>query len=88
VLLILVAFAVISLIMPWLVRTLGSRAFYIAGSKNGAALGLTGVGDNDAFVMKIAPKPLDKEDVKLGPAPGQGGARGGARGGRAGRAGN
>jgi hypothetical protein len=60
-----------------------ARAFYIAGTKNGAALGLTPIGDNDAFVMKMAPKPLEKEDVKLGPAP----VRGGARGGRAGRAG-
>src|SRR4030095_9176234 len=28
-----------------------ARAFYIAGSKNGNALGLTGLGDNDAFVL-------------------------------------
>src|SRR5262249_13930487 len=37
------------------------RAFYIVGSKEGNALGLAPVGDNDAFVMKMAPKPLDKE---------------------------
>jgi len=65
-----------------------ARAFYLAGSKNGAALGLTALGDNDAFVMKMAPKPLEKEDVKIDPAPPRGGAAGGARGGRAGRGGN
>jgi len=58
-----------------------ARAFYLAGTKNGAALGLTPVGDNDAFVMKMAPKPLEKEDVKIDRPP----ARGGVRGGRAGR---
>ena len=63
-----------------------ARAFYIAGSKNGGALGLTPIGDNDAFVLKLGTKPLEKEDVKVGPAPGRGGARGGR--GRAGRGGN
>ena len=61
-----------------------ARALYIAGTKNGAALGLAPIGDNDAFVMKMAPKPLEKDEVQPGRAP----ARGGARGGRAGRAGN
>jgi len=56
-----------------------ARAFYVAGTKNGGALGLPALGDNDAFVMKMAPKPLEKEDVKLDRPP--------ARGGRAGRAG-
>ena len=64
------------------------RAFYIVGSKEGNALGLTPVGDNDAFVMKMAPKPLDKEDVKLPAGPARGGARGAGRTGRAGRSGN
>lgn len=36
-LLILAAFAVISLAMPWLVRTLGSRAFYIAAAMSAVA---------------------------------------------------
>ena len=36
------------------------RAFYIVGSKQGNT-----AGDNDAFVMKMAPKQLDKEDAKL-----------------------
>ena len=53
------------------------KAFYIAGTKNGTALGLTSLGDNDVFVMKMAPKPLDKEDVTVDRPP--------ARGGRAGR---
>jgi beta-propeller repeat-containing protein len=65
-----------------------ARAFYIAGTKNGAALSLTPIGDNDAFVMKMAPKPLEKEDVKIDRPPARRGAGGGARGGRAGRAGN
>jgi hypothetical protein len=60
-----------------------ARAFYVAGMKNGGALGMTVVGDADAFVLKMAPKPPEKEEVRPGPAP----ARGGARGGRAGRAG-
>lgn len=57
-----------------------ARAFYIAGTKNGGALGLAPVGDNDAFVLKMAPKPPEKEDVQPGPAPRRGGG-----GGRAGR---
>jgi hypothetical protein len=60
------------------------RAFYIVGTKNGAALGLTSLGDNDAFVMKMAPKPLEKEDVKLPAGPARGGGRGAGRTGRAG----
>jgi len=61
------------------------RAFYIVGSKEGNALGLTPVGDNDAFVTKMAPKPLDKEDVKLPAGPRGTGGRGAGRTGRAGR---
>ena len=60
-----------------------ARAFYIAGTKNGGALGLTGAGDADAFVLKMAPKPPEKIETPLGPAP----ARRGGGGGRAGRAG-
>ena len=37
-----------------------ARGFYIAGSTNGNALTQTSVGDNDAFVMKVAPPPLVK----------------------------
>lgn len=61
-------------------------AFYVAGTKEGAALGLTPLGDNDAFVMKMGLEPLDKEDVKLTAPSRAGGARG--RAGRAGRSGN
>ena len=39
----------------------------------------TPVGDNDAFVMKMAPKPLEKEDVKLPAGPARGGGRGAGR---------
>lgn len=64
-----------------------ARAFYLVGTKNGAALGLASVGDNDAFVLKMAPKPPEKDEVQPGRAPARGGARGGGRAGRAGRAG-
>ena len=53
-LLILAAFAIVSLVMPWLVRTLGSRAFYIAAAMSAAA-----------FVEAIVKMP----DVLAGDAP-------------------
>ena len=67
-----------------------ARGFYVAGSKNGGALGLPPVGDNDAFIMKLANRPLDKDVEQPGPAPRRGGppvpvppgGRGGRRGGQ------
>lgn len=52
-----------------------ARGFYIAGSTNGNALTQTSVGDNDAFVLKVAPPPLVKVP----------GFRPGPKGGRRGR---
>ena len=68
-----------------------ARGFYVAGTKNGAALGLTPVGDNDAFLLRIANPPLTPVPrARPGPAPGnppvpttpQAPGRGGGRGGR------
>jgi hypothetical protein len=53
-----------------------ARGFYISGSKNGGELGLTPVGDNDAFVIKVAPPPLVRVP---GPRPVPEGGRRGRR---------
>jgi hypothetical protein len=61
-----------------------ARGFYVVGSNNGTALGLPSVGDNDAFVLKLANR-LEKDEVQPGPAPRRGGPPApGRRGGRAG----